>query len=116
MLSINELQVQTLEDSQLKKYVINTMSALSALADEQGQPEPEKVARVWFEGAVRIADRYAIEDGQEIAVLALIVADLGADFDLQPENAVLADMLNQDQHEGATRVAEFVASNSPATN
>ena len=83
MLTISSGPMASFEDEALERFAHLTWHALGDVARQQGQRDPQAIAAAWLEGAVRIAMRRGIEDGQEFAVLALLVADLGGDFDLR---------------------------------
>jgi hypothetical protein len=109
MLTFTQSQLEAFELARLRQFTTQALAALADLAIKQGQADPRACAFSWLTAALKIAQRHEIKVGPEIVSLALLVADLGADFDLDPGNEVLADLIATDPLGGASAAVDLVA-------
>ena len=102
MLRIRQEQVDALDLAREDDFIRRTMLHVRQLfAGRRFENEP---LRALIDAGIRKANAYALPAERDTALLVDLMVALGADFDLQPENAALAAVLNDRELTGESRI------------
>src|SRR5258705_7457945 len=93
MLSIGKEQMALLGASMREDYITATLEDLAKLFPHEPAINDETATRALIELGIERAEQYGITRRREVTLFIFLVQDLGRDFEKQPENAWVEELL-----------------------
>src|SRR5258705_12955457 len=93
MLSIGKEQMALLGASMREEYIVTTLQNLAKLFPNEPAIKDEPATRDLIEFGIERAEQYGITRRREVTLFIFLVQDLGRDFEKQPENAWVEELL-----------------------
>lgn len=93
MLTIRKEQMDVFSDEMREDYIKRTLQNLAQLFPDDPAVKDEPAMRALIEDGIRRAEAYSITRLREVSLFVFLVKDLGPDFEKQPENAWVDELL-----------------------
>jgi hypothetical protein len=93
MLTIRKVQLAVLGASMREDYIATTLQDLARLFPDEPEIKDEPATRALIEFGIERAEQYGIKRRREVTLFIFLVQDLGRDFEKQPENAWVDELL-----------------------
>jgi hypothetical protein len=99
MLTIGKDQMALLGASMREEYVASTLKDLAKLFPDEPAIKDEVATRALIEFGIERAEEYGITRGREVTLFIFLVQNFGRDFEKQPQNVWIQELLVDPQLE-----------------
>lgn len=99
MLTIRKEQMDVLGEEMREDYIRTTLRNLAELFPDDPTVRDEAVMRNLIEFGIGRAAEYGVTRSREVSLFIFLVKDLGRDFEKQPENVWIDELLHDPELE-----------------